>query len=70
MPQDEKDSNKGSEDLSIPRDVKLMGILLKSMGVEDCDPNVIDQLLEFAYRYTHDVLQDALVYSEHASKKE
>ncbi|KAJ2440431.1 Transcription initiation factor TFIID subunit 9, partial [Coemansia sp. RSA 2337] len=51
-----------------PRDYKIMALLLQSHGVEDCDPSVINQLLEFSHRYTVDVLQDAMVYAEHAKK--
>ncbi|KAJ1835032.1 Transcription initiation factor TFIID subunit 9 [Coemansia sp. RSA 2711] len=53
-----------------PRDYKIMALLLQSHGVTDCDPSVINQLLEFSHRYTVDVLQDALVYAEHAKKPE
>ena len=35
---------------NIPRDVKLMSILLQSHGIEDCDQNVVHQLLEFGHR--------------------
>ncbi|EXB23811.1 Transcription initiation factor TFIID subunit 9 [Morus notabilis] len=56
----------GDEDL--PRDAKIVKSLLKSMGVEDYEPRVIHQFLEVWYRYVVDVLTDAQVYSEHASK--
>lgn len=56
----------GDEDL--PRDAKIVKSLLKSMGVEDYEPRVIHQFLELWYRYVVDVLTDAQVYSEHASK--
>lgn len=56
----------GEEDL--PRDAKIVKLLLKSMGVEDYEPRVIHQFLELWYRYVVDVLTDAQVYSEHASK--
>ncbi|CAI6000770.1 unnamed protein product [Closterium sp. NIES-65] len=36
------------------------------MGVEDYEPRVVHQLLEFAYRYMTDVLGEARVYAEHA----
>ncbi|CEG70512.1 Putative Transcription initiation factor TFIID subunit 9B [Rhizopus microsporus] len=51
-----------------PRDARLISLILQSLGVEDYDPKVVHQLLEFAHRYTTDVLQDALVYAEHANK--
>lgn len=47
-----------------------MEAILKEMGVEEYDPNVVHQMLEFSYRYITNVLEDARVYSEHAQKKE
>ncbi|KAJ0250504.1 Transcription initiation factor TFIID subunit 9 [Hirschfeldia incana] len=59
-------AGEGEEDM--PRDAKIVKSLLKSMGVEDYEPPVIHQFLEIWYRYVVDVLTDAQVYSEHASK--
>lgn len=59
-------AGEGEEDL--PRDAKIVKSLLKSMGVEDYEPRVIHQFLELWYRYVVEVLTDAQVYSEHASK--
>ncbi|KAH0757146.1 hypothetical protein KY290_020639 [Solanum tuberosum] len=56
----------GEEDL--PRDAKIVKTLLKSMGVDDYEPRVVQQFLELWYRYVVDVLTDAQVYSEHAGK--
>ncbi|KAI3955445.1 hypothetical protein MKW98_018546 [Papaver atlanticum] len=49
------DKENGDEDL--PSDIKIVKILLKSMG-----------FLELWYPYVVDVLTDAQVYSEHATK--
>lgn len=51
----------------VPRDARLMALILQSMGVEDVQPPVLMMLLEFAQRYLHEVLQDALVYADHAN---
>ncbi|ESQ29998.1 hypothetical protein EUTSA_v10012402mg [Eutrema salsugineum] len=59
-------AGEGEEDL--PRDAKIVKSLLKSMGVEDYEPRVMHQFLELWYRYVVEVLTDAQVYSEHASK--
>ncbi|XP_010449852.1 PREDICTED: transcription initiation factor TFIID subunit 9-like isoform X2 [Camelina sativa] len=59
-------AGEGEED--VPRDAKIVKSLLKSMGVEDYEPRVIHQFLELWYRYVVEVLTDAQVYSEHASK--
>ncbi|KAK0552130.1 Transcription initiation factor TFIID subunit 9 [Tilletia horrida] len=53
----------------IPRDARIIAMIMYSMGITDADPAVLLQLLEFAHRYTHDVLQDALVYSDHAASR-
>ncbi|KAI8378989.1 transcription initiation factor IID, 31kD subunit-domain-containing protein [Blakeslea trispora] len=51
-----------------PRDARIVSLILQSLGVEEYDPKVVHQLLEFAHRYTSDVFQDALIYAEHANK--
>eukprot|EP01094_Clydonella_sp_ATCC50884_P014933 TRINITY_DN25502_c0_g1_i1.p1 TRINITY_DN25502_c0_g1~~TRINITY_DN25502_c0_g1_i1.p1 ORF type:complete len:235 (-),score=38.34 TRINITY_DN25502_c0_g1_i1:149-853(-) len=52
----------------IPRDARLVALILKSMGVDNFEPAVVLQLLEFMYRYTTDVLEDAEAYATHANK--
>ncbi|KAJ3143632.1 Transcription initiation factor TFIID subunit 9B [Geranomyces variabilis] len=53
--------------VQLPRDAKLMSLLLQSMGVQDYEPRVVPQLLEFMHRYVLDVLGDAQTYAEHAN---
>ncbi|KAJ5774738.1 Histone-fold [Penicillium paradoxum] len=43
-----------------PRDVRLVHMLLASLGVTSYQDRVPLQLLDFAYRYTANVLQDAV----------
>ncbi|XP_028402693.1 transcription initiation factor TFIID subunit 9B-like [Dendronephthya gigantea] len=62
--------NKDNNAKSTPRDARAMKAILKEMGVEDYEPRVINQMLEFTYRYVTDVLEDARVYCNHANKKE
>ncbi|XP_067668705.1 transcription initiation factor TFIID subunit 9B-like [Haliotis asinina] len=54
---------------SSPRDAQVMAAVLKDMGVLDYEPRLINQMLEFTYRYITDILDDAKVYSTHANKK-
>jgi hypothetical protein len=54
----------------VPRDARLVALILASMGVADVQPQVLLQLLEFAHRYAYDVLSDALVYSDHANSRQ
>ena len=53
-----------------PRDMSVMRSILKEMGVSDHEPAVLHQLMEFTYKYITGVLEDAKLYSEHASKDE
>ncbi|XP_060558915.1 transcription initiation factor TFIID subunit 9B-like [Ruditapes philippinarum] len=54
---------------SSPRDAQVMAAILKDMGVTEHEPRLINQMLEFTYRYVTDVLDDAKVYSSHGNKK-
>lgn len=56
-----------SENLA-PRDAKVISMILRSLGIEECEPKVIIQLLEFAYKYTTDVLEDALLFAKHTGR--
>jgi hypothetical protein len=33
-----------------PKDARIIGLILKSMGIEDYEPRVVHQLLEFMHR--------------------
>lgn len=46
-----------------------MQSILKDMGVIEYEPRLINQMLEFTYRYVTDILDDAKVYSNHCNKK-
>ncbi|KAH6827909.1 TATA binding protein associated factor 21kDa subunit [Perilla frutescens var. hirtella] len=56
----------GEEDM--PRDGKIVKELLRSMNIDDYEPQVVHQFLELWYQYVADVLTDAQMYSEHAEK--
>uniref|UniRef100_A0A8B9TQF8 TATA-box binding protein associated factor 9 n=1 Tax=Anas platyrhynchos TaxID=8839 RepID=A0A8B9TQF8_ANAPL len=53
---------------SAPKDAQVMAQILKDMGITEYEPRVINQMLEFAYRYVTTILEDAKVYSSHAKK--
>jgi len=56
-------------DAVLPRDARLVALLISSCpSITDAQPAVLLQLLEFAQRYTAQVLSDALVYAEHAGR--
>merc|ERR1711939_1076178 len=70
----------GGQSTALPRDARLIALLLAAAGAPDLEPDddanggqagssaVVRMLLEFAHRYTHDVLADALVYSDHGAR--
>ncbi|KIM90990.1 hypothetical protein PILCRDRAFT_46601, partial [Piloderma croceum F 1598] len=52
-----------------PPTARAIALLLASTPtVQDAQPGVLHQLLEFSHRYTTQVLSDALVYSEFAGR--
>lgn len=54
---------------NLPPTARAIALLLASTPtVQDAQPGVLHQLLEFSYRYTSQVLSDALVYAEHAGR--
>jgi len=53
----------------LPKDAQVMVAILKDMGITDYEPRVINQMLEFSYRYVTNVLDEAKAVSNHARKK-
>ncbi|KAH6938190.1 hypothetical protein HPB50_007362 [Hyalomma asiaticum] len=54
---------------STPKDAQVMSAILKDMGIVDYEPRVINQMLEFTYRYVTNILEDARLFSNHAKKR-
>ncbi|MGH0147227.1 UNVERIFIED_CONTAM: hypothetical protein FKN15_028801 [Acipenser sinensis] len=52
----------------IPKDAQVMTQILKDMGITEYEPRVINQMLEFTYRYVTTIIEDAKIYSTHAKK--
>lgn len=50
----------------VPRDVRLLHLLLASQSIHQYEDQVPLQLMDFAFRYTRGVLKDAMVYSDYA----
>lgn len=48
---------------------RVITSMLKELGIAEYEPRVINQLLEFIYRYVSCILDDARVYASHAKKK-
>lgn len=53
----------------LPKDGQVMVAIMKDMGITEYEPKVINQLLEFSYRYVTNVLEDSKVLCNHAGKK-
>ncbi|XP_056587181.1 transcription initiation factor TFIID subunit 9 [Triplophysa dalaica] len=53
---------------TLPKDAQVMVQILKDMGITDYEPRVINQMLEFTYRYVTTIIEDAKIYSTHAKK--
>lgn len=54
---------------STPKDAQVMSAILKDMGIAEYEPRVINQMLEFTYRYVTNILDDARLFSAHAKKR-
>jgi len=54
---------------AIPKEAQVMAGILRDLGMNDYDPGVLTQMLEFSYRYISNVLEDAKLYSNHARKR-
>lgn len=54
---------------TIPKEAQVMVGILRDLGIQDYEPGVLTQMVEFSYRYVTKVLEDAKVYSGHARKR-
>ncbi|BFG02108.1 transcription initiation factor TFIID subunit 9 [Drosophila madeirensis] len=53
----------------VPKDAQVIMSILKEQNIHDYEPRVVNQLLEFTFRYVTCILDDAKVYANHARKK-
>ncbi|KAK7070364.1 Transcription initiation factor TFIID subunit 9B [Halocaridina rubra] len=53
---------------ALPKEAQVMTAILKDMGITDYEPGVINQMLEFTYRYVTQILDDARVFANYAKK--
>ncbi|KAF8472155.1 transcription initiation factor IID, 31kD subunit-domain-containing protein [Kalaharituber pfeilii] len=63
-PQNTADSTMDNGTSRRPRDARVIHLILESMGVHAYHERVPLQIMDFAYRYTSAVLQDALIYAD------
>ena len=62
------ESGKMASPKSIPKDAQMMAQILKDLGITEYEPRLINQMLEFAFRYVTTILDDAKIYSSRAKK--
>ena len=55
---------------NVPKDAIIVEKILQSMGINEFEPRVIEQLLELVYRYITEVIEDSYVYMDHASRSD
>ncbi|KAJ4492999.1 transcription initiation factor IID, 31kD subunit-domain-containing protein [Lentinula edodes] len=56
---------------NLPPTARAIALILSSTpSVQDAQPGVLHQLLEFSSRYTQQVLTDAKVYADHAGRQD
>ncbi|KAJ3756777.1 transcription initiation factor IID, 31kD subunit-domain-containing protein [Lentinula raphanica] len=56
---------------NLPPTARAIALILSSVpSVQDAQPGVLHQLLEFSTRYTQQVLTDAKVYADHAGRQD
>jgi len=60
---------KPSNSPAMPKEAQVMATILRDLGINDYEPGVVTQMLEYSYRYITSVLEDARLYANHARKK-
>ncbi|XP_017091522.2 transcription initiation factor TFIID subunit 9 [Drosophila bipectinata] len=53
----------------VPKDAQVIMSILKELNIHEYEPRVVNQMLEFTFRYVTCILDDAKVYANHARKK-
>ncbi|KAF2358148.1 Transcription initiation factor TAFII31 [Trinorchestia longiramus] len=54
--------------VSVPKEAQVMAAIVKDMNITEYEPGVINQMLEFTYRYVTQVLDDARAFASYAKK--
>lgn len=52
----------------LPKEAKIISLLLKNHGIDECEPKVVQQLIDFGYRHATDILHEAVHFAEHANR--
>ena len=46
-----EEQQKAEKEKSVPKDAQVMISILKDMGINEFEPRVVNQMLEFSYRF-------------------
>lgn len=65
----DKNKQTAQQTKTIPKDAQVIMSIMRDMDINEYEPRVINQLLEFIYRYVACILEDAKAYANHAKKK-
>jgi len=52
----------------VPKEAQVVAAILKDMNVTNYEPAVVNQILEFIYRYTSQILDDSRALANYAKK--
>lgn len=55
-----------AEDPVVPRDARILHLILAAQSIQSYEDHVPLQLMDFAHRYTLGVLKDAVIYNDHS----
>lgn len=58
-------SGADSDSPTLPRDVRILHLILASQSIQSFEDHVPLQLMDFAHRYTSSILKDAVIYNDH-----
>ncbi|KAI8827581.1 transcription initiation factor IID, 31kD subunit-domain-containing protein [Chytriomyces cf. hyalinus JEL632] len=58
------------EPLELPRNARIVSLIMQAMDVTDYQPAVLPKLMELVHRYVLDVVADAQLFADHAGRTE
>ncbi|TPX54806.1 hypothetical protein CcCBS67573_g09535 [Chytriomyces confervae] len=68
--QQQQQQQQHQEPLELPRNARIVSLIMQAMDVTDYQPAVLPQLMEFVHRYVLDVVADAQLFADHAGRTE
>ncbi|KAI8833649.1 transcription initiation factor IID, 31kD subunit-domain-containing protein [Chytriomyces cf. hyalinus JEL632] len=69
-PSQSQQQQQHQEPLELPRNARIVSLIMQAMDVTDYQPAVLPQLMEFVHRYVLDVVADAQLFADHAGRTE